>query len=639
MPLQPAQIVNKRYQIIALLGQGGMGAVYQAKDLRLDQIVALKENIGGDARQFQQEALLLAGLRHPNLPRVIDHFVEPTTGVQYLVMDFIAGDDLETRLRQQGALTQAQALGWLNQILDAVEYLHAQGVIHRDIKPANIKITPQGQAVLVDFGIAKMFQPGRSTMTGARAATPGYAAPEQYRGGTDPRSDVYSLGATLYALFMGGDPPDAVALERGFATLTPPSRLNASVSAQIEQVILRAMAVLPHDRFQSLAEMQQGLAMSSKIQVPLVQSQMLPTYTLQKPVPLPHTSSSASPIARNRTTPSLLITFFIAGLLVLCVLGIGEYLLLNNASVTASRPTATPTRALAILPSPVLPTIVPLTVTAVPTVVTKSTAKLVPTIALPTISERAIGGALMVFVPSGEFNMGSDSGENIEKPIHTVYLDAFWIDKFEVTNAQFQQFASAKSYKTDAEKEGWAYVLTGSTWAKIESATWRTPSGANSNITNKINHPVNQVSWNDANAFCVWAGKRLPTEAEWEKTARGIDGRIYPWGNTFDANKLNSSEGGRGDTTIVGNFTSGASPYGAMDMAGNVWEWVADWYDQAYYSYSPRNNPQGPTSGVYRVLRGGSWYNDASNVRTTSRGSNVVTPGNRSQSVGFRCAQ
>ncbi len=252
--LAPNTLLQNRYQIIRLLGQGGMGAVYLAFDRRLNQHVALKENTGGDARQFQHEAQLLARLRHTNLPRVSDHFIEPN-GAQYLVMDYIEGEDLETLRATRGALPEVQVRAWFDQILNAVAYLHSQGIIHRDIKPDNIKITPGGQAVLVDFGIAKVFQAGQFTRTSQKFGSPGYASPEHYRGGTNQQSDIYSLGATMYAVLTGGAPPDAQALERGTAILVPPRNINATISLQMEQVILRAMRIPQNQYFQSVDEM------------------------------------------------------------------------------------------------------------------------------------------------------------------------------------------------------------------------------------------------------------------------------------------------------------------------------------------------------------------------------------------------
>jgi len=344
--LPSGAVIQNRYQVVRLLGQGGFGAVYQARDLRLGQIVALKENIGGDPRQFQQEALILANLRHPNLPRVSDHFVEPN-GAQYLVMDFVEGEDLESVLQRQGALPETQVLAWFDQIIDAVAYLHNHNVIHRDIKPANIRITPAGQAVLVDFGIAKVYQPGQMTMSGARAVSPGYAAPEQYHGGTDHQSDVYSLGATLYALLTGGEPPDARALERGTATLTPPRVLNLALSVTAEQIILQAMAIQARQRFQSADAMRRAIK-------GMTVAPTLPTH--QPSIP----SSSTQPYVQPAKVNVIGLASIMAVVAVVCIgLAVGAYALLQGSLKIGQAPaTATPTRDLVlptVLPPPTLP--------------------------------------------------------------------------------------------------------------------------------------------------------------------------------------------------------------------------------------------------------------------------------------------
>jgi formylglycine-generating enzyme required for sulfatase activity len=238
------------------------------------------------------------------------------------------------------------------------------------------------------------------------------------------------------------------------------------------------------------------------------------------------------------------------------------------------------------------------------------------------ISEK--DGVTMVYVPAGEFLMGASSSDSqaasVEKPQHTVHLDSFWIDKYEVTNALYKKCVDAGRCSRPGETKSYT----------------RSPYYGNSSYDN---YPVIYVLWNDATAYCAWAGKRLPTEAEWEKAARGTDARTYPWGNNWDGTRLNSwdSTPRPGDTTAVGSYPSGASPYGALDMAGNVWEWVADWYGDNYYASSPRNNPKGPSSGQYRVLRGGSWGNGQFNVRASYRDGDF--PDYRNDYVGLRCAQ
>ena len=259
----------------------------------------------------------------------------------------------------------------------------------------------------------------------------------------------------------------------------------------------------------------------------------------------------------------------------------------------------------------------------------------------------------MVYIPEGEFFIGSlgadpDADED-EKPGRTLYLDAFWIDMTEVSNSMFAKFTQDSRYLTDAEVHGWGWVYSGDAWEELEGADWRHPKGPGSDIIQLMNHPVVQVSWNDAAAYCRWAGRRLPSEAEWEKAARGVDGNIYPWGNDFNRAGLNSCDvncvftwadkdydDGYTSTAPVGSYPDGASPYGALDMAGNVVEWVLDWYSDSYYSTAPSQNPQGPNSGEERGLRGGSYGSYPVDYRSTRRFG--LSPETRASFTGFRCA-
>ncbi len=235
----------------------------------------------------------------------------------------------------------------------------------------------------------------------------------------------------------------------------------------------------------------------------------------------------------------------------------------------------------------------------------------------------------MVLIPAGEFLMGS-SEEDVkqfliefiyrrpsrfenEQPQHVVYLDAFYIDKYEVTNAQYKRF--------------------------LDETGRMPPLYLNDELYNQPDQAVMAVTWEDAAEYARWAGKRLPTEAEWEKAARGTDGRIWPWGDEWDNTLLNANDVGAVDgyvyTAPVGSYPEGVSPYGVHDMAGNVWEWTADWYDENYYEYSPEINPKGPESGEAHVARGGSWDMNLDFTRCASRfGINAG-----SLLTGIRCAR
>ncbi|PKO17751.1 MAG: hypothetical protein CVU39_04515 [Chloroflexi bacterium HGW-Chloroflexi-10] len=263
MELHPNTLLRDRYRIEKQLGKGGMGAVYLAHDTVLDTKVAVKinQNPRPEGRdQFIQEARLLAALRHPNLPRVIDYFVIEEN--QFLVMDFVPGDDLGSIVSSDGMQSIDQVLSWAHQLGNALIYLHSQEppVIHRDIKPANIKITPRGQAMLVDFGIAKSTDLTQETSTGARGLTPGYSPPEQYgTARTGHFSDQFGFAATLYNLLTNQKPVDAVERLLGQAVLTPIHLLNPTVPVPVQRAIERAMSIKPEDRYSSVAEFMDAL--------------------------------------------------------------------------------------------------------------------------------------------------------------------------------------------------------------------------------------------------------------------------------------------------------------------------------------------------------------------------------------------
>jgi len=622
MPLTTGTVLNNRYRIVRLLGQGGFGAVYRVWDLNMECPRALKENLETSPeaqRQFKREAQLLDKLIHPHLPRVIDHFILPGQG-QYLVMDYVEGEDLQQRLERAGApLTESEVLPWIQQVCDALSYLHRQNppVIHRDIKPANIRITPEGKALLVDFGIAKLYDPHAPTTLGARAATPGYSPLEQYGRGahTDARSDVYALGATLYTLLTGQVPPEAPERVLGEA-LTPPRRLNPALSPRLEQVILKALAMQPQDRFQSAAEFEQALREASAVESNSVQPLgQGGTVVIPSPPPKPNLPGTRMGIGQMARRKGWFWSAIVAGLFILLyVAAIGVELLVEELQHQRAQRTqeAQETMQLArqteqaqrtqeaeqTTQAAISPTITPLDA-------------LEP---LRFITDEH--GVRMALIPAGDFQMGSENGDSDERPVHTVYLDAFYMDIYEVTNALFAEFLNARGN----QKEGGATWLdAGDEDARIHQAggRWQADAGYE-------DHPAVEITWYGARAFCEWRGARLPTEAEWEKAARGgLSGASYPWGDEAPVCEKGAQNGAQfgacdGETVAVGSFA--ANGYGLFDMAGNVWEWVWDWYAVDYYGRSRLQNPLGPDSGEGRVVRGGSWDNNVNGLRSANRG-------------------
>ena len=300
---------------------------------------------------------------------------------------------------------------------------------------------------------------------------------------------------------------------------------------------------------------------------------------------------------------------------VYCVQAQG-YVLPVEVMALLAIPTATPTATPSPTASPTptrTPTHTPTaTPSRTPTRTPTPTPRFTPT---PTATPVAGGtgsgpvdGAVYVYIPAGEFERGSEGFSSNEQPVKRIYVSAFWMKQTEVTNAEYGRCVAAKACPAP------------------DNSIW--------DDSDKAEHPVTHVSWDNAVAYAEWAGGRLPTEAEWERACRGDDGRAYPWGNAAPGSSTaNFGDSSRG-TTAVGSYPAGASPYGLLDMAGNVWEWTADWYDSGYYASAPQRDPSGPASGSSRVLRGGSFNNVASLVRCAYR--NWGYPDARYDDGGFR---
>ena len=569
-----------RYQIKSELGQGGLGAVYLAHDPNFGRDVALKviapyllwhqpEQKEGALKRFRREAQVIGSLEHPAVVPVYD-FGEDN-GLPFIVMRLMRGGSLRERLdKGKGFLPLDEVVRILEQLAPALDEAHQQGIIHRDIKPHNILFDRRNMPYLADFGIAKLTHASQKfTAKGAVMGTAAYISPEQARGDAhiDGRSDLYSLGATLYHMLTGEHPyhqvhPAALAYFHMNEPVPRLDELRDDLPADSQAIIDCIMAKNPNQRYNTAQEFVTAL---KRVLTPPIKAQ---------PV--------AQTIPFATSSPQIHVLNFNLG-----QLGIGS---------------------------------------------TKISPK---------------DGMVMVYVPAGPFLMGSANSDpnarDDEKPQRMVYLDGYWIDQTPVTNRMFAKFVAETGYQTKAEKEGWSWVwrminesVGVSLPFKTQGANWQHPRGSKSNRAGKWDHPVVHVTWHDVQAYCQWVGRRLPTEAEWEKAARSSDGRLYPWGNTEPNDKLLNFNDNISDTTSVGNYPAGASPYSALDMAGNVWEWTADWYDADYYNYAPQRNPQGPVIGRLRINRGGSWHVGAQRVGVGYRSRSSLS--NCNDDLGFRCA-
>lgn len=335
-----------RYRILSELGRGGYGAVYRAWDIHLNKAVAIKENLDTTPeaqRQFGREASILAHLSHPNLVRVTDHFAIPGEG-QYLVMDFVEGEDIDTIIKRQGAIPLEPALAWSYQVLDAIEYLHSRHpqVLHRDIKPANIRITPDGHAILVDFGLVKIYVPDVPTTHGARGVSPGYAPPEQYgKGKTDVRSDMYSFCATLYHILTGQKPMESV-LRSPERQIPPAHILVSQVPYHISMAIQIGMAIEPDLRFFSVSDLRMALQAeqpSKNQSIPVTQlvsaSAKINEPATSVPIQAPISLTKSKPKARSLKLAVIIIaSLVVIGIIGLFLTGVSYYQMQLSSQAT-----------------------------------------------------------------------------------------------------------------------------------------------------------------------------------------------------------------------------------------------------------------------------------------------------------------
>jgi len=652
-----------RYHILEQLGEGGMATVYKAYDTRLETDVAVKvirtENIlpstlERSLKRFEREAKALARLTHPNIVKVTDY--GEYEDKPYLVMPYLPGGTLKQKLGKPIPWQEAARL--LLPIARALDFAHRQNMIHRDVKPSNILITADGEPMLTDFGIAKILdleETADLTGTGMGIGTPEYMAPEQWTGKTSNQSDQYALGVVLYEMLTGrkpysADTPAAILLKQATEPLPRPSQFAREMPEKVERLLLKVLARNPADRYASMGDFAaalesalSGSAMPARQQPVRPRERMVDTQatvnqmegsTIQdRPAPRTRSTQTVAP-----STSSSLLRYWplaLIGILLVGALSIGLF------AALFPRPRATPA------PETPAPVFTQPPATEAPTEAPTRAPTQAPTAIQDEITDAQ--GVPMRLVPAGEFTMGGTADTAYsecqklyiggtcdrswftdEEPAHTVYLDDFYMDKYEVSNAAYRDC-----------------VNTGACQPPTDTSSYtRTSYYGNSSYDD---YPVLYVTWDMANTYCEWRGGRLPTEAEWEKTARGPDGRLYPWGNTFDGNNANfcdencsfdwankSYDDGYADTAPVSAYSSGVSVYGIFNLAGNVWEWVADWYDSSYYTNSPSSNPMGPSSGDSRAVRGGSWVYDGYVLRPAfrSRGD----PSDSNNYLGFRCA-
>jgi len=615
-----------RYEIREILGEGGMATVYKAFDTRLEREVALKvirrdaflpEEMDMLLKRFEREAKLLGRLSHPNIVGVIDYGEHE--GLPYLVMVYVSGGTLKQLLGKP--IPWKRAVELILPVARALEYVHEHNIINRDVKPSNILMTEKGQPMLSDFGLVKLFgekgggdTTSSITSSGSGLGTPDYMAPEQWTGEATAQSDLYSLGVVLYEMITAhrpymADTPAGVLVKQATESLPLPKSYVPDLPENVEAVLLKVLAKRPEDRYptvEAFADELNNLLTGREVTATAIKTETLrEMMTGQQKRP----AADKTVAVKKRVFSPLWIGL---GLLALLTLAGGFLLFKPGIFSPAADATAT-----ALPPATFTP--LPPTATLPPTELPTSLPTDIPTVAATAIPEEITDWkqVAMRYIPAGEFTMGSDNtGDINSRPAQSVFVEAFYIDKYEVTNEMY----SVCSYAVECRKP-------------LEGGSRTRPSYFDNQVFAK--YPVIYVDWKMAKAYCEWRGARLPTEAEWEKAARGTDARLYPWGNDNPTCDIANVSGCVEDTTAVDQFPNGVSAYGVYGLAGNVWEWTSTLFRP--YLYDSDDGREDPKAFGERTVRGGSWHAfGGGTVRVDARLG--LDPAYAGAYVGFRCA-